>query len=1251
MSSPTSLSRRLLAAGLSLSLASPVVMAAPGDPDPTFGVGGLVLHTPGSQTLNISNQPDTVITLNDGKLLVAGHSENGQEVNGVADTDILLARYLADGQLDTSFGHQGIVTTATSSAYSKVSGMLEQADGKLLVYGVHAQTSAFDKGLLVRYLSDGRLDPDFAEGGILNLPMGSGFDQVNTAIQQADGKIVVAGSGETTNTDFVLARINSDGSLDTTFGTGGKVITDFASGDFVHALIEQNGKLVAVGVTGSDLAIARYLADGSPDTSFDTDGIRHIAVSGGYDGGLSAYALANGQLLVGARTNSTQSSLLRFNNDGSLDESYALFGIHILAGQHGVVALRGLASGKILAISRDSRIAQLNADGSVDTSFANNGETNALSDMAEASDISGLPDGRRVLLGSTPFGHIVLARSLETGALDDSFDGDSGSGDGIVISQPRQISNQTTIQSLLSQNDGKTIAIGYANNGDRDITLARYLPDGQLDPSFATDGIAFLSGSGTSDNAVHAIWQGDKILLAGKLGSYAIVARFNNDGSLDTSFGANGYRQITAGTSTTLFQLQLLDDGRIFAVGERRQDADNDFLAVMLSADGVLDTTFGSNGMNSYPLLGQEYAKGALAVNGQFLLFGQTRSGFTSGYSFRALRINGNGTVDTTFGNNGSLSHGINNPIIGQVITDTNGKALISGSSSSKMFVMRLNPDGSKDVSFGNQGLASFDVNGNSSGSHALVEQADGKIVLAGFSMPGSTLDFALLRLNADGTRDTTFANNSNVALDLFGQERFFAITEQSDGKLIAGGFANNYGQFALLRVEGLLDSDDDGTPDINDAFPNDPFETTDTDNDGSGDNSDAFPDNDAAFIDNDGDGQPDSWNPDCDVSCQENSGLSLDPSLNDFDNDGLVDSEDNDNDSDNYPPTVTAPPAISIDATGATTEVFLESNGSASASDLVDGTLTPSPAGGNTTVELAPGRHQILWQATDGNGNVGTATQQVDVVPLASFDTNSQISGEGNTVTVTITLNGDAPEYPVVIPLEISDLSTATLDADYSAIQATIVINDEDEPANQGSLIFTTTDDGIGEYDETVILDLVENNSSDSLDNAVIDDTLSRHTVTITELNVAPTLASLTVSQDEESIEIPAGTPTLYDRFREGGVVTLTANMSDPNPQDTHTFEWVINEVVQPETGPTLVIDPAVYENGEYLLSVTVTDNGNPPLSSEPLQGGVRLLNTPAPYGGENNGRSGGGGGGGSLSGLLMLLIASLGLRLKRQN
>ena len=1246
MSWPSSFSRYLLAAGASLWFASPAVLAAPGDPDPAFGVGGLVLHTPGSISLNIGSQPESVIELGDGKLLVAGHSENGTEVNGFADTDILLARYLPDGQLDTSFGHQGIVTNATSSALSHVTGMLEQADGKLLVFGVHSEVSAYRKGMLVRYLPDGRLDASFADGGVLTLDLGSLGDQVNAAIQQSDGKIVIAGSGNNgAGTDFALARLHDNGTLDASFGTNGVVITDAGNGEIAQALIEQNGKLVAVGSGGSGIIIMRYLADGSLDTTLDGDGIVDLDVGSGLDSGMSAFALSNGQLLVGGVTGSTTSSLLRFNDDGSLDQNYALFGVHTLTSQSGVTALRALANGKILALSRDSRTAQLNADGTVDTGFANNGETATLSYMVEAKDAIELLDGDRVVIGRTAAGEIVLSRSQSNGALDESFDGDSGTGDGIVINQPRRVSSQTSVQTLLTQDDGKTIAIGYANNGDRDIALTRYLHDGQLDVSFGSNGVTFLGGSGSDDTAQHAIWQGDKILVAGRMGGYAFVARFHHDGALDSSFGNNGYRLVASGTGTVFSQLQLLPDGRIFAVGEWRQDTDTDFFAAMFSADGALDTGFASNGFNHYPLLGQEYARGALAVNGRFLLVGATRTNFSSSYSLRVLRINSDGAVDTSFGNNGIMSYSLSNPSIGQVITDHNGKALISGSSASDMFAMRLNSNGSVDASFGSQGIATFDVNGYSTSNHGLTEQADGKIVLAGFSIPpGGNQNFALLRLNADGTADTTFADNGILDIDLYSHERFFAITPQADGKLVAAGFANSFGQFALLRVEGLLDSDDDGTPDINDAFPNDPTETTDTDNDGSGDNSDAFIDNDAAAVDNDGDGFPDSWNPDCDVSCQENSGLTLDPSLNDVDNDGLIDSEDNDNGSDNYPPTVIAPPAIRVDATGSTTEVLLEMNGSASASDLVDGSLTPVPLGGNTTVELAPGRHQILWQATDGNGNVGTASQQVDVVPLASFDTDSQISGEGNTVTVTVTLNGNAPAYPVVIPLEISDLSTATLDDDYSAIQATIVINEEDEPANQGSLTFTTTDDGIGEYDETVILDLVENNSSESLDNAVIDDAMARHTVTITELNVAPTLTSLTVSQGEESIDMPAGTPTIYDHFREGGVVTLTANLSDPNPQDSHAFEWVINEVVQAETGATLLIDPELYANGEYLLSVTVTDNGNPPLSSEPLQGGVNLLNTPAPYG--NSRGDGGGGSGGSLGGWLLLLAAIGGWR-----
>jgi len=1246
MSRPSSFSRYLLAASAILWLASPAAVAAPGDPDTTFGVGGLVLHTPGSQTLNITTTPDSVIELSDGKLLVAGYSENGQEVNGFADTDILLARYLPDGQLDTSFGHQGIVTNATSTALSQVTGMLEQADGKLLVYGVHSEVSAYRKGMVVRYLPDGRLDTSFANGGVLTLDLGSLGDQVNAAIQQADGKIVIAGSGNNgAGTDFALARIHDNGSLDTSFGTNGVVITDAGNGEVARALIEQNGKLVAVGSGGSGIIIMRYLADGSLDTTLDGDGIVDLDVGSGIDGGLSAFALSNGQLLVGAVTANSNSSLLRFNDDGSLDQNYALLGIHNLSGQSGVVALRGLANGKIVALSRNSRTAQLNADGTLDTGFASNGETGSLSYMLEGKDIIELMDGRRVVIGRTSAGEIVMARSLSDGILDDSFDGDSGSGDGIVINQPRRLGLFNIVRTVLSQPDGKTIAVGYANNNsDNDIILSRYLANGQLDNNFGNNGVTTLSGNGTNDTATHAIWQGDKILVAGKFGSFAVVARLNNDGSLDTSFGSNGIRQVTAPTSTTLSQLHLLDDGRILAAGEWKDNADSDFYAVMLSADGALDSSFGGTGTMRYPLSGQEYAKGAIAAGNQFMLFGRTRTSFSSSYVTVALRLNSNGSVDDTYSNNGRISLGSAN--ISQVITDHNGKALIAGDINGDMHVMRLNADGSKDLNFGNYGAASIDINGLPSSSRGIVEQADGKIVLAGETNNGSASNFVMARLDTNGTPDASFADNGILEVDLNGQEQFMSVTEQTDGKLIAGGHANGQRQFALLRVEGLLDSDDDGTPDINDAFPNDPTETTDTDNDGTGNNSDAFIDNNAAAVDSDGDGFPDSWNPDCDVSCQENSGLTLDPSLNDFDNDGLVDSEDNDNGSDDYPPTVIAPPAIRVDATGSTTEVFLELNGSASANDLVDGPLTAVPIGGNSTVELAPGRHQILWQATDAAGNTGSATQQVDIVPMASFETGSQISGEGNTVTVTVTLNGNAPEYPVVIPLEVSDLSTATPGNDYSAIQATIVINEEDEPANQGSLTFTTTDDGVGEYDETVILDLVEDNGTDTLENAVIDDTLLRHTVTITELNVAPTLTSLTVSQGDDSYDMPSGTPTIYDRFREDGLVTLTANLTDPNPQDSHTFEWIINEVVQPETGPTLLIDPELYANGEYLLTVTVTDNGNPPLSSEPLQGGIKLLNTPAPFGGNNGGGSGGGGG--SLGQWIPLLMALLGWRRK---
>ncbi len=239
-----------------------------GNLDPSFGVGGKV-NTGFGQGFGLVGQPD-------GKLIVAG------EVSAGGHTSFAVARYNADGSLDASFGAGGEVSTSFGSTNDSGYSVTLQADGKIVVAGA----SDFSKNLAVaRYNVDGSLDASFGSGGMLTTSVPSGFGEAAKSVKiQPDGKIVVAGYSFIggNNTDFVLVRYNSDGSLDSSFGTGGKVATELGSrADAANSIVLlPDGKILVVGTTGDgpfgtapdqpgqDFALARYNSDGSLDTSF-----------------------------------------------------------------------------------------------------------------------------------------------------------------------------------------------------------------------------------------------------------------------------------------------------------------------------------------------------------------------------------------------------------------------------------------------------------------------------------------------------------------------------------------------------------------------------------------------------------------------------------------------------------------------------------------------------------------------------------------------------------------------------------------------------------------------------------------------------------------------------------------------------------------------------------------------------------------------------------------------------------------------
>ncbi len=273
-----------------------------------------------------------------------------------ASTDFSVARYNPNGSLDSTFGTGGVIVTDFDSTADVGKSAAVQIDGKIIVAGSSGSSIA-----LARYDSDGILDVTFGNSGKVITTIGS-FAVANNLAIQSDGKIVVAGTGDS---DFAVVRYNIDGSLDTSFGEDGIVTTNigaFPENDFGYGLaIQPDGKIIACGTGETDLfAFARYNSDGSLDTSFSGDGKATVNVMGSANRN-AAYSVAvqpDGKIVaVGKRDVSSQERgvLVRLTENGSLDTTFNLTGVIQLNGGN-------VGRGRDVTIQPDGKIVAVSAE-------------------------------------------------------------------------------------------------------------------------------------------------------------------------------------------------------------------------------------------------------------------------------------------------------------------------------------------------------------------------------------------------------------------------------------------------------------------------------------------------------------------------------------------------------------------------------------------------------------------------------------------------------------------------------------------------------------------------------------------------------------------------------------------------------------------------------------------------------------------------------------------------------------------------
>lgn len=797
--------------------------------DPTFGDEGVTIVNTG---LSFWHSTGSALELDDGSLLLAGGFGNAYSTGSAG----FICKTDADGQLDDLFGDSGCVVDYTHSALDhvfEVHGV--QASGKIIV---EFNTQGNPKQVL-RLNANGERDDTFGLNGLLDLSVFE--DEVfYEAVVLPSDKILLSSrrTDEAENSYLVTARFSSEGELDLTYGQSGLAEVglgnDFGNPGGILEVYSDGRVLVGGTVFGTErqFVFARLFEHGELDETFGGDGIAFIAATNSDD---IVQDLDFGRfgaiVATGYASSASDVFVTQLSEDGQLDTEFGTGGFsrHSFSNYRSYLSYIEVVDDKIVAggsswiqSGHSTPVAiRLLSNGALDPNYGIGGFSESFDGASASSYINPTNGDGLLAIGNTPATainryYISLVKLEDSGYLDRSFGTDGSVQIGGITN------GRDEVTSLARQSDGKILVTGDRDlPGQIECTVTRFTSAGVLDESFGINGVSSFGPCTNRNWASIVVLADNRFVTAASFHTGPLIARYMSDGTLDPTFGNNGFVQTDTGEFFDIKKILRQPDGKLIIAG----DLGNGYALFRLHQDGTPDFDFGNKGLvlTDVDVPFNALYDGDLLDDNRIVVGGRSSIG-----PFTIVAYLPDGSIDSSFGNEGfaTVTFGENQALsLGSLTVTNDGSIVISGRYGTAFAFAKLLPDGSLDTAFGSGGKLLVEVSSENVLQTDLIEDSIGRVLAVGyvaFYDPGGRDDsqLAVVRLTSEGHLDDTFGANGTAILDFVDQVATPTDLVELPNGSIAIGATYGDGFYDDIMLAAFLPTATTDTEDAPGEFP-----------------------------------------------------------------------------------------------------------------------------------------------------------------------------------------------------------------------------------------------------------------------------------------------------------------------------------------------------------------------------------------------------------------------------------------------